>query len=305
MTTKRAGWAFLWMTVSFLAASLFAGYFFPYAGIAMTALLSELCLLIPAAFFLAKGRAGLASQLGLRLIKPTTFLMVIVYHICCYPIIIAMNAFTLLFSDNAALDIQAEFTGESYFAIWFFVGLAGPLVEEFVFRGVLLGGLRTTGRILSAIILSAALFGMVHMNINQLSYTFFAGIYWGLLAEATGSLIPSMVCHVLMNSFSVAAMYFYDNSLLELDGIMEQTEQATASYLITGCVFLVISVFTTVLAMLMLRVISLNEGNTGCVENIFRKKTRAERFGSLFSIPLVAGMVLSAVVIIWLMVIGT
>ncbi len=305
MTTKRAGWAFLWMTVSFLAASLFAGYFFPYAGIAMTALLSELCLLIPAAFFLAKGRAGLASQLGLRLIKPTTFLMVIVYHICCYPIIIAMNAFTLLFSDNAALDIQAEFTGESYFAIWFFVGLAGPLVEEFVFRGVLLGGLRTTGRILSAIILSAALFGMVHMNINQLSYTFFAGIYWGLLAEATGSLIPSMVCHVLMNSFSVAAMYFYDNSLLELDGIMEQTEQATASYLITGCVFLVISVFTTVLAMLMLKVISLNEGNKGCVENIFRKKTRAERFGSLFSIPLVAGMVLSAVVIIWLMVIGT
>ena len=305
MTTKRAGWAFLWMTVSFLAASLFAGYFFPYAGIAMTALLSELCLLIPAAFFLAKGRAGLASQLGLRLIKPTTFLMVIVYHICCYPIIIAMNAFTLLFSDNAALDIQAEFTGESYFAIWFFVGLAGPLVEEFVFRGVLLGGLRTTGRILSAIILSAALFGMVHMNINQLSYTFFAGIYWGLLAEATGSLIPSMVCHVLMNSFSVAAMYFYDNSLLELDGIMEQTEQATASYLITGCVFLVISVFTTVLAMLMLKVISLNEGNTGCVENIFRKKTRAERFGSLFSIPLVAGMVLSAMVIIWLMVIGT
>ena len=305
MTTKRAGWAFLWMTVSFLAASLFAGYFFPYAGIAMTALLSELCLLIPAAFFLAKGRAGLASQLGLRLIKPTTFLMVIVYHICCYPIIIAMNAFTLLFSDNAALDIQAEFTGESYFAIWFFVGLAGPLVEEFVFRGVLLGGLRTTGRILSAIILSAALFGMVHMNINQLSYTFFAGIYLGLLAEATGSLIPSMVCHVLMNSFSVAAMYFYDNSLLELDGIMEQTEQATASYLITGCVFLVISVFTTVLAMLMLKVISLNEGNIGCVENIFRKKTRAERYGSLFSIPLVAGMVLSAVVIIWLMVIGT
>lgn len=305
MTTKRAGWAFLWMTVSFLAVSLFAGYFLPYAGIAMTALLSELCLLIPAAFFLAKGRAGLASQLGLRLIKPTTVLMVIVYHICCYPIIIAMNAFTLLFSDNAALDIQAEFTGESYFAIWFFVGLAGPLVEEFVFRGVLLGGLRTTGRILSAIILSAALFGMVHMNINQLSYTFFAGIYWGLLAEATGSLIPSMVCHVLMNSLSVAAMYFYDNSLLELDGIMEQTEQATASYLITGCVFLVISVFTTVLAMLMLKVISLNEGNTGCVENIFRKKTRAERFGSLFSIPLIAGMVLSAVVIIWLMVIGT
>ena len=305
MTTKRAGWAFLWMTVSFLAASLFAGYFFPYAGIAMTALLSELCLLIPAAFFLAKGRAGLASQLRLRLIKPTTVLMVLVYHICCYPIIIAMNAFTLLISDNAALDIQAEFMGESYFAIWFFVGLIGPLVEEFVFRGVLLGGLRTTGRILSAIILSAALFGMVHMNINQFSYTFFAGIYWGLLAEATGSLIPSVICHVMMNSLSVAAMYFYDNSLLELDGIMEQTEQAAASYLITGCVFLVISVFTTVLAILMLKVISLNEGNTGCVENIFRKKTRAERFGSLFSIPLAAGMVLSAVVIIWMMVIGT
>lgn len=287
-----------------MAASLFTSFFTPDIGIAQTALISELCLLIPAAYYLGKGRTKLASQLRLRLIKPTTALMVLVYHLCCYPVIIAMNAFSLAVSDNAAMDIQMEFAGESYFAIWFFVGLIGPVVEEFVFRGAILSGLRTTGRIFSAIVLSALLFGLVHMNVNQLSYTFFAGIYWGLLAEATGSIIPSVICHVIMNSFSVIAMYFYDRNLSGMEGILGQAEtESTAAYIGTGCVFLVIAVFTTMLAMLMLRVISLNEGFTGCVWNIFRKKTKAERYGSLFSVPLVVGMVFSVIIIIWLMVI--
>ena len=293
------------MTVLFLLASLFVSYFMSFIGIAGTALISELCLLLPAAYYLLKGRAQLASQMHLKGIKLTTFLMVLVYHLCCYPIIIAMNSFTLAISDNAAMDITAEFKGESYLAIWLFVGFIGPVVEELVFRGAILGGLRTTGRIFTAILLSALLFGLVHMNLNQLSYTFFAGIYWGLLVEATGSILPSMTCHIIMNSLSVFAMYFYDNSLLELDGIMDQIETESAvSYIGTGCVFLVIAVFTTMLAMLMLRVISLNEGRTGCFENIFRKKTKAEKYGSLFSVPMAAGIVFAVAIIIWELMLG-
>ncbi len=303
MNAKRTGWAFLWMTIVYLAASLVISFFIPYIGIAWTAFLTELCLLLPALIVLSKGRAQIPLQLHLKGIRPTTAILVFVYHICTYPVVIAMNSFTMAISDNTALDITSEFKDESFFYMWLFIGFIGPLVEEFVFRGILLGGLRTTGRIFSAIIVSALLFALAHMNINQFSYTLFAGVFWGLLVEATGSLIPSMLCHITMNSISVILVYVFQEGFEDLDSMLGQTGmESTVSYLVTGFVFLVISVFSTMLAMLMLRVIALNEGRTGCFENIFRKKCRAERYGSLFSVPLIIGISIAAIITIFMFV---
>ncbi len=303
MNTKRAGWVFFWMTVAFLVVSLTMGIAFPNLGIAWSALLSELCLLVPAFIYVSKGKVNLASQLHLKGIRVSTVFLVIVYHICCYPAVIAMNALTLAVSRNEALDITEQFLGESKLAMWLFVGVIGPLVEELIFRGVMLGGLRTTGRIFSAIVLSALLFALIHMNLNQFSYTIVMGVYWGLLAEATGSLIPSMVCHVITNSVSVLMTFVSYGSLDELNALLgDVPEESTSVYIITGIVFLVISVFTTALAMLMLKVISLNEGRTGCFENIFRKKMPAEKYGRLFSVPMAAGILISASVMLFTLI---
>ena len=303
MNTKRAGWVFFWMTVAFLVVSLTMGIAFPNLGIAWSALLSELCLLVPAFIYVSKGKVNLASQLHLKGIRVSTVFLVIVYHICCYPAVIAMNALTLAVSRNEALDITEQFLGESKLAMWLFVGVIGPLVEELIFRGVMLGGLRTTGRIFSAIVLSALLFALIHMNLNQFSYTIVMGVYWGLLAEATGSLIPSMVCHVITNSVSVLMTFVSYGSMDELNALLgDVPEESTSVYIITGIVFLVISVFTTALAMLMLKVISLNEGRTGCFENIFRKKMPAEKYGRLFSVPMAAGILISASVMLFTLI---
>ena len=279
------------------------GIAFPNLGIAWSALLSELCLLVPAFIYVSKGKVNLASQLHLKGIRVSTVFLVIVYHICCYPAVIAMNALTLAVSRNEALDITEQFLGELKLAMWLFVGVIGPLVEELIFRGVMLGGLRTTGRIFSAIVLSALLFALIHMNLNQFSYTIVMGVYWGLLAEATGSLIPSMVCHVITNSVSVLMTFVSYGSMDELNALLgDVPEESTSVYIITGIVFLVISVFTTALAMLMLKVISLNEGRTGCFENIFRKKMPAEKYGRLFSVPMAAGILISASVMLFTLI---
>lgn len=303
MNVKRAGWAFLWMSVMFILASLFVSFFFPYLGIGEMALFSELTLLIPALLLLSKAKVKIPEQLHLKGIRPSTILLVLVYHICCYPLILAMNSFTMAISDNTALDITDQFGDEPFFMMLLFIGFIGPLVEELVFRGIILGGLRTTGRIFSAVALSALLFALAHMNINQFSYTICAGIFWGLLVEATGSLIPSMICHITMNSVSAVLAFFLEENLDEFDQFLESGGMESAmSYVASGFFFLFISIFTTALAMLMLRVISLNEGRTGCFENIFRKKSRAERFGSLFSIPMVIGISISAIVTIFVFI---
>lgn len=305
MNAKRAGWVFLWMNIAYISASVLVSLFFPELSVGALALLSELSLLIPALCLLSKARVQIPQQLHLKGIRLSTIPMILVYHICCYPVIIAMNALTTAISDNTALDITDQFGGESFFAMWLFIGLIGPVVEEFVFRGIILGGFRTTGRIFTAILLSALLFALAHMNINQFSYTICAGIFWGLLVEATGSIIASMLCHISMNSISVILVFMLDDNLEKIDELMGTgAEESAITYLITGIMFLVISVFTTMLAMLMLKVIALNEGRTGCFENIFRKKSRAERFGSLFSVPLIAGICLSAIMMIYAFVSG-
>ncbi|MCR5773904.1 MAG: CPBP family intramembrane metalloprotease [Lachnospiraceae bacterium] len=297
MNTKRVGWAYLWMTIAFVAISLFVSFFIPDMGIGMTALLSELCLLVPVLGFLFMGRVGIREQLHLKGIKLSTLLMVFVFHICTYPVVIAMNAFTMAITgDNAAMDITSQFDGESFFVIWLFVGVIGPLVEEFVFRGVLLGGLRTTGRIIAPTIISALLFGLIHMNINQFSYTLCMGIFWGLLIEASGSIVSTTVCHMTMNSFSILMAYLLEKGLGDFEEILAagQSEVTAVSYVVTGLGFLFISIFTSALAILMLKVISINEGRTGCFENIFRKRLPAEKHGRLITIPLIAGMAIAA-----------
>ena len=301
MTTKRVGWAFMWMVIAFLGTSIISSLFFRNMDIMTAALLSELCLLVPACYYLLKGRVGLKRQLHFSCVsRPSTIMLSLVYLICCYPLVISMNAFTMAITSNEAQSITDEFAGIPPFLVWLIVGFIGPVAEEIVFRGMILGGLRSTGRILSAIVLSGFLFGLMHLNLNQFSYTVIMGIFWGLLVEASGSILTSMICHISMNSLSVIMVFAIGDSLEELTGILGESEEAVSSmeFVGVGLMFLINGIGFAALAMLILKVIALNEGRTGCVENIFRRKIRAEKYGHLFSVPLIIGILMTAAVII-------
>ena len=51
----------------------------------------------------------------------------------------------------------------------------------------------------AALVLSGLLFGCMHMNFNQLLYTFVFGMILVFMMEATGSIVTSMICHFLLN----------------------------------------------------------------------------------------------------------
>ncbi len=86
------------------------------------------------------------------------------------------------------------------------------LVEEFVFRGVMLGILRRYGDWF-AIITSAFLFGVIHGNFVQMPFAFFAGLFFAYTVVRTGSLVPAIAIHFLNNASSVLMRYF-DASLV-------------------------------------------------------------------------------------------
>lgn len=79
----------------------------------------------------------------------------------------------------------------------------GPLVEEVIFRGVVLRGLTATMGAWPAILWSAALFAMIHLNPWQGYHAFGLGVLFGWAYLRTGSLALCIVAHVVNNALSL------------------------------------------------------------------------------------------------------
>jgi membrane protease YdiL (CAAX protease family) len=78
--------------------------------------------------------------------------------------------------------------------------LVAPMVEEMLFRGVILRSFLRQYRRWPAILGSALLFGLTHMNIYQCVAAFITGTLMGWLYERTRSLWPGLLLHASYNS---------------------------------------------------------------------------------------------------------
>ena len=83
------------------------------------------------------------------------------------------------------------------------VGVIPAVMEEFAFRGVLLGTARKYTSDGFAIISNAILFSLLHGNLRQIPFTFLLGIYLAYITVYTDSVVPAMVVHCVNNAMSV------------------------------------------------------------------------------------------------------
>lgn len=80
--------------------------------------------------------------------------------------------------------------------------LIPPLVEEMLFRGMILQSLKRFGNGF-AVVASALLFGFYHANFAQSLFAVICGLAMGFVVIRTGSLLPSILIHMLNNSVSL------------------------------------------------------------------------------------------------------
>ncbi|MGJ7529287.1 lysostaphin resistance A-like protein [Variovorax sp. GB1P17] len=80
------------------------------------------------------------------------------------------------------------------------VCVMAPLLEEMLFRGIVLRGFLQRYSRWQAICLSALLFGAAHMNIYQFVVGFVMGVVLAWLYERTRSLIPCIALHATYNT---------------------------------------------------------------------------------------------------------
>ena len=86
------------------------------------------------------------------------------------------------------------------------VCIIAPIVEEILMRGFILGGLRNSYGITIALLISAALFAVLHFNMVQTLSAFICGIILGILFIKTGSILSCIIAHSGYNIISFAIM---------------------------------------------------------------------------------------------------
>ena len=89
-------------------------------------------------------------------------------------------------------------------ALWS-MALIGPLAEEIACRYGIIGSLMETKKLpmWAAIVISALIFGLLHMNPAQMLVAFIVGIFLGWLYVVTRSIWPCLVCHAANNAVGI------------------------------------------------------------------------------------------------------
>lgn len=100
------------------------------------------------------------------------------------------------------------------------IALLGPLLEELLFRGAVTRILLQKYSPVKAILLSALIFGLFHINPAQVVSAGLMGIVLAWIYYKTSSLIPCILIHVLNNSLSVYLNLKYPE-VETLNGLVE------------------------------------------------------------------------------------
>ena len=101
---------------------------------------------------------------------------------------------------------ESDFSMESpssygIFIEFIYLCVAGPLVEEFIYRGMCLKLLAPFGSGL-AIAFSSVTFGLMHGNLKQAVPAMMGGVVYALVAVKYNSIVPSLIIHILNNIVS-------------------------------------------------------------------------------------------------------
>lgn len=264
--------------------------------------LSQALVFVPCFVYCKWKRIKIRELIPYRKINFVTIVLVVICTYLMYPLMIVLNAISMLFSTSGTANVMELMQGQNFILSTLFMALLPACVEEFMFRGVLFHTYRKS-KMLPAIFLSAFLFGCMHMNLNQFMYAFALGVYLAFLVEATGSIFSSMVAHFTLNFTSVVMSsllpYFYEmmgmsenemNPQVGNGGLASSMPGGEVAMLLMGImVWAVIAVATTCAGFGIYMAICKINGRWGYVKRMFKDGTR-ER---LLTFSLILGILIT------------
>ena len=171
-------------------------------------ILQFLILLLPAVFYTRLKGKGYVSTLGLKMFMPDSIAFIIIATIA---IIVGSAALRFLLelisiprSDTVLMrKIFPSISPASspMFSLLAYA-LTPAVIEEFMFRGVLLTEYKSGGRI-CAVVMSSLLFALVHYGFESFILSFFIGVMLAFAYYVTGSVWACVFIRLAYNLYTV------------------------------------------------------------------------------------------------------
>lgn len=140
------------------------------------------------------------------------------------PIFIGMEWLFNLFGYTMESSLLAAASGSTTWIMVLFAVIGAPVYEEIIYRGFAMNVAKKYGKVF-AIVISAVLFGVMHMNIPQAVFAFMMGILLGYVAMEY-SLGWSIAFHLINNGFGEAFVFLTRN--------LSENTQTVLYYVIVG-----------------------------------------------------------------------
>lgn len=97
--------------------------------------------------------------------------------------------------------------------VWTVICFIMPVLEEIIFRGIILNGLLRHYRVGTAIFMSAIIFSVVHLNIPQGITALITGLVFGWIYYRTKYFLLPVIGHIIVNSMAILGSRY-----TEIDG---------------------------------------------------------------------------------------
>jgi len=118
-------------------------------------------------------------------------------------------------------EFMMKAIGDNMFLAFLTVAIAASVLEEVLFRGIILDGFLKNYSPWKAIVWSSVLFGLVHLNPYQFILAVLIGMVMGWLYWKTGSLWLCILVHFVNNSFGFIVGWFMGLNIKEMTSTRE------------------------------------------------------------------------------------
>ncbi len=201
---------------------------------------SELLLILPLVVYMLVTKTNIRSLMGNRS-NWKQWLAASLVGVFMMPALQGLNVavselFTLLGAKMPDTSSMEPVSVGSLLMGMAMIGVTAGIVEEPIFRGVVLRGIGSAVGRRWAVVLTALAFAFVHMEIVGLPSRFIIGIVLGFMAWRSGAVLPGVLAHAAYNSSALAVSLLFSTVLRDWNGFaVIQSAPDSVNTIITWC----------------------------------------------------------------------
>lgn len=156
---------------------------------------------------------------GQKFASPQVYLVSILFVIF---MILAIDPITSFIPIPDWLEEILANLVQKNFASFVTVAIMAPVMEELLFRKVILEGFLENYALKKAIYMSALIFAIFHLNPWQGIGAFLAGVYLAYLFYKTNDIMLCMFVHFVNNGLGFAAFVYFEDPLFSITYLLDE-----------------------------------------------------------------------------------